>query len=616
MSANPHKKADIKFILTWNYFSGRGEPPTNSFFQMSQWIKKTDNGPKKILGRNSINIKINPTLDFESSFLKLPGCVPIDVHASFMQLNPCSKKTSLKFFLEKCGLDGKADMPMSKLWKYYSEARDGTSNSSVKNMHKIVNYCVIDALHCQELMVKENIIKNYREVALIAYISLFDTHYYAIGTKVSNLLGAEAWAQNILFSIKISGQKTSGKFPGAYVFPPEKGLENKRPVTGLDFASLYPSIIMTYNLSPKKMVSTLSEADELKRENKMLHSIKFKYNGNPVRAWTIWHGNKSDQKGLFPKILERLLNMRNEIKAQLKPIGKKKEYMGLVISRMDSVNTSESFSMGSVIEDVLSSAKDTKHTEMAKILDPFINSSYDDFRKEYSHVCFDYNLKNSQQKAIKLYMNSFYGVTGQSDSPFYKLELAGGVTSAGREHIKLVAEFVKKKGFRIKYGDTDSLYLTCPDSYYEKCDLTYDAGKGIISKLEYWAEMVKITMEIMGKLCNEVNNFLRLKTRSDYLKMAYEEVLFPVVFTGKKKYFGIPHEDTPNFKPGELFIRGIDTVKQGKSQVFKTIGDRIMWRAIDINNDRSLHEIVEDVLRDAITNPRQWDFEQFIETDV
>ncbi|CAG8453856.1 779_t:CDS:2 [Funneliformis mosseae] len=67
-----------------------------------------------------------------------------------------------------------------------------------------------------------------------------------------------------------------------------------------------------------------------------------------------------------------------------------------------------------------------------------------------------------------------------------------------------------------------------------------------------------------------------LKTRSDYLKMAYEEVLFLVVFTGKKKYFGIPHKDTLNFKPKEFFIRGIDTVKQDKSQVFKTIGDQII----------------------------------------
>ena len=56
------------------------------------------------------------------------------------------------------------------------------------------------------------------------------------------------------------------------MFPLEKGLENKHPIMSLDFASLYPSIIMTYNLSPEKMVSTLSEADELERENKVLHT--------------------------------------------------------------------------------------------------------------------------------------------------------------------------------------------------------------------------------------------------------------------------------------------------------------------------------------------------------
>jgi hypothetical protein len=113
------------------------------------------------------------------------------------------------------------------------------------------------------------------------------------------------------------------------------------------------------------------------------------------------------------------------MKAELKLLWKKKEYMGLVKDRLDSAN--ESTPIASVIEDVLSSRKDMeKHTEMAEILSPFINSSYDDFRKEYSYVCFNYNLKNSKQKAVKLYMNSFYGVTGQSDSPFYKLELAGG----------------------------------------------------------------------------------------------------------------------------------------------------------------------------------------------
>ncbi|CAB5204841.1 unnamed protein product [Rhizophagus irregularis] len=289
--------------------------------------------------------------------------------------------------------------------------------------------------------------------------------------------------------MKTSDQKASRKFPGAYVFPPVKGFENKRPVTGLDFASLYPSIIMTYNLSPEKMVSTLSEADELERENKVLHNIEFKYNANAIK-------------------------------------------------------------------DVLSSTKNVKkRAEMVKILDPFIDLSYDNFIKEYSSVCFAYDSLNFKQKAIKLYMNSFYGVTDRSGSPFYILELTGGVTSAGQEIIKRVAEYVRKKGFRIKYGDTDSLYLICPDSCYEKYDLAYNDGKGEISKLEYWTEMVKTTMGVMEKLRNDVNTFLRLKTRSDYLKMAYEKVLFPVAFTEKKKYFGIDYEETPNFEPREPFIR-------------------------------------------------------------
>jgi hypothetical protein len=92
MSANPHKKADAESILTWNYFGGKGKPLTNGFFRRDQYVKKEDRGPQKALGRESINIKINPSLTFESSFLKLPGCVPIDVCMSFLQLHPALRK--------------------------------------------------------------------------------------------------------------------------------------------------------------------------------------------------------------------------------------------------------------------------------------------------------------------------------------------------------------------------------------------------------------------------------------------------------------------------------------------------------------------------------------------
>ncbi|RIA89591.1 hypothetical protein C1645_824591 [Glomus cerebriforme] len=261
---------------------------------------------------------------------------------------------------EKCDLDDKANMPISKLWKYYSEAKDGTSDSSIKNMHEIINYCIIDALCYQEFIVECSVINDYREVTSIAYKLLFNMYYYAIGMKISNLLDAEAWAQNILYTTKIFDQKASGKFSGAYIFSPEKGLENKHPIIGLDFTSLYSSIIMTYNLLPEKMVSTLSEANELKRENKVLHCIEFKYNGKTV---------------------------------ELKVFRKKKKYIELIKGRLYSASES-----------------------------------------------------TPMQKAVKLYMNSFYGITGQSNSPFYKLELAGGITLAGQENIKFIAKFMKKKG--------------------------------------------------------------------------------------------------------------------------------------------------------------------------
>ncbi|RIB08534.1 hypothetical protein C2G38_2211443 [Gigaspora rosea] len=266
----------------------------------------------------------------------------------------------------KCELGSKADMPYNKMWKYYKDAILQNSDSSAKNMCEISYYCIIDALRYQELMVKRNVVNDYREVSSIAYVSLSDAHYFADGMKVYNLLGAEAWSSNMLCSIIASKNTESGKYPGAYVITPIKGLENKRPITGLDFATLYPSLIMTYNLSPDK----------------------------------------------------------------------------IILSREEAIN------------------------------------------------------------------------------------LAGGVTSAGQRNIKFVKKFVENKEFGIKYGDTDSLYLTCPEECFQKCDRKYKLNQ--LSQKVYWEEIVKISIGVMANLCNEVNTELEKDNGTPYLNIAYKEVLFPV----------------------------------------------------------------------------------------
>ena len=211
-----------------------------------------------------IEVKITAEENFYSSFLKLPGCVPIDIRVYLKKQylrSEVEKEGSLKFFLEKCGLDAKADMPYDKMWKIYSEAKKEPSSLTARKMREVAHYCIIDALRCQELIVKLSVINDYREVASIAHVSLFDSHYRANRMKVRNLLGTYAFKQDMLFSTRVCENIEKGKYPGAYVFPPKKGIEARRPVTGLDFASLYPSLIMAYNLSPEKIILTHREAD-------------------------------------------------------------------------------------------------------------------------------------------------------------------------------------------------------------------------------------------------------------------------------------------------------------------------------------------------------------------
>src|SRR3954453_12168171 len=215
-----------------------------------------------------------------------------------------AEKSSLAYYLKECELDNKLNMPFHRMFKYYGRALKETNATTAEQMREVAEYCIIDAISCQRLMVKRNAINEYREVASVAFISLYDSHYFAVGMKVRNLLSAGTWREEILTSTIPCEQTETGKYPGAYVFSPVKGLENRRPVTGLDFASLYPSLIMTYNLSPDKII--LSQEHAVLKSNKKLHKIEFLFNNNLQCAWSVQHNNISEEKGLYTIVLEYL----------------------------------------------------------------------------------------------------------------------------------------------------------------------------------------------------------------------------------------------------------------------------------------------------------------------
>ncbi|CAI2176400.1 9237_t:CDS:2 [Funneliformis geosporum] len=216
------------------------------------------------------------------------------------------------------------------------------------------------------------------------------------------------------------------KYPDAYVFPPKKGIMTERPVTGLNFVSLYPSIIMTYNLSSEKIILDREKADNVCKNKNELYTIEFKFNKYDIQAWCVRHENQFERKELYPAVLEDLSIKRLELKERLRQ------------------RIPESLNL------------------------------------EYSSICFDYDYW-IRSKALKVYMNTFYGKAGNSLSPIFLRELACETTIAGKYNLNLVVKFVSKKGFGIKYGDTDSLCLTCPDRYYEKCNEAF-SGKNFPKK--------------------------------------------------------------------------------------------------------------------------------------
>ena len=146
----------------------------------------------------------------------------------------------------------------------------------------------------------------------------------------------------------------------------------------MDFASLYPNLIITYNLSPDKIILSEEQALSVECSGKKLHKIEFLFNNNPQRAWSVQHNNISKDKGLYANVLEYLSGKQNEMKKRLAPLKAKKEDMELVISSLG-----ESLTLSEAIEHVLANAKEEKLTGLTKNLYHFINQEKHEFMAEY-----------------------------------------------------------------------------------------------------------------------------------------------------------------------------------------------------------------------------------------
>ncbi|WP_122090685.1 DNA-directed DNA polymerase, partial [Halalkalicoccus subterraneus] len=80
-------------------------------------------------------------------------------------------------------------------------------------------------------------------------------------------------------------------------------------------------------------------------------------------------------------------------------------------------------------------------------------------RAEHSPGSGEYERFDRQQGAVKVIMNSLYGVLGWERFRLYDKDVAGAVTATGREVIEFTEESANELGYQVTYGDTDSVML-------------------------------------------------------------------------------------------------------------------------------------------------------------
>jgi DNA polymerase elongation subunit (family B) len=91
----------------------------------------------------------------------------------------------------------------------------------------------------------------------MSFVPLYDSFFNSDASKTVNIITYYSFKDGLVVPTFFSNhfQKYRElKYEGAFVIDPEPGLYSETPVFALDFKSLYPSIIIGLNLSPRNLV--------------------------------------------------------------------------------------------------------------------------------------------------------------------------------------------------------------------------------------------------------------------------------------------------------------------------------------------------------------------------
>ena len=278
-------------------------------------------------------------------------------------------------------------------------------NGNAADRAEVAAYCIQDCRLVLHLTEKLNTVSNALGMADVCGVPVSWIFLRGQGCKILSLVARQCAKDG--FAVPGMGRNNvSVGYDGATVLDPEVGAYIDTPVVVLDFSSLYPSSMISHNISHDTFVGgcgghetgdSLTFDLRLEQKNDAGRLVEVEADG----PTTVSFVKASRQEGVIPRILWRLLVERKRVR-------------GLIKGEPD----------------------------------PFRRSILDGL-----------------QLAYKVTANSLYGQLGAPTSPVFMPELAAATTAVGRQMLMKLREHVETcSSGHVVYGDTDSCFMVFPDA--------------------------------------------------------------------------------------------------------------------------------------------------------
>jgi DNA polymerase elongation subunit (family B) len=292
------------------------------------------------------------------------------------------------------------------------------TNGTADDRSIIAKYCIQDCNLVHYLFNKSDILTGYIEMAKICSVPINFLVMRGQGIKLTSYIAKKCREKRTLMPVIEKGELDEG-FEGAIVLDPKCDLYLDNPVACVDYASLYPSSMISENLSHDSKVWTK----------------EYDLAGNLIEEW-----GEKDEKGNF--IYDNLPGyeyvditydtykyFRKHFKAAAEKIkcGLKTCRFAQPIKKEGEEGNGEGEAiMPSILKELLKARKATRK---------LIPLQTDEFMK---------NVLDQRQLGYKVTANSLYGQCGAKTSTFYEKDIAACTTATGRTLLTYAKKIIEE----------------------------------------------------------------------------------------------------------------------------------------------------------------------------